>query len=140
MRLISSIYSTVGDRRKRSTLTIAKQPHKYNPLMTASTERAPLAIIGGGLAVLTFSLRLTRQGIPHKFYESVKVFLEIGAGITLGPNSVTALELIDPKITDALRKCITYNQDLETEVEGEVDATNPKRSDWLEIRVGMEEG
>ncbi|KAH8651215.1 hypothetical protein BX600DRAFT_473246 [Xylariales sp. PMI_506] len=107
---------------------------------TNTAEAPPLVIIGAGLAGLTLSLGLTRRGIPHKIYESAKEFSEIGAGIALGVNGVTALGLIDPRITETLRKCITYNEGVETNVEGEVDMTSPKTSTWLDFRVGMENG
>ncbi|PVH83254.1 FAD/NAD(P)-binding domain-containing protein [Cadophora sp. DSE1049] len=79
----------------------------------ANSEEPFIAIIGGGLAGLTLSIGLTRQGIPHKIYEAAVAFSEIGAGISLGPNSITALELIDPRIRDALKKCITYNEGID---------------------------
>jgi salicylate hydroxylase len=84
-----------------------------------SSEKPSIAIIGGGLAGLTLSIRLTRHGIPHKIYKSAPVFPERGTGIALGPNSITALELIDPLIKDRLKKCITYNKGVNEEGEGE---------------------
>ncbi|KAK0118322.1 hypothetical protein ONS95_012616 [Cadophora gregata] len=89
-----------------------------------------IAIIGGGLAGLTLSIGLTRQGIPHKIYEAASAFAEIGAGIALAPNSIKALELIDPRMKDALRKCITYNEGIDDDGEG------PGKEEWLDIRVG----
>jgi salicylate hydroxylase len=92
-----------------------------------------IAIVGGGLGGLTLSIGLARHGISHKIYESASKFAEIGAGIALGPNSITALELIDPRIKDALRRCVTYNQGVDEEGEGE------EREEWLDVRVGDEE-
>ena len=93
-----------------------------------------IAIIGGGLAGLTLSIGLTRHGIPHKIYESASAFGEIGAGIALGPNSITALELIDPRIKEALKKCITYNKGVDA------DGGGKRKEEFMEVRVGEEEG
>ncbi|KAH9209788.1 hypothetical protein DL95DRAFT_449175 [Leptodontidium sp. 2 PMI_412] len=96
----------------------------------ASFEESSIAIIGGGLAGLTLSIGLTRQGIPHKIYEGASAFAEIGAGISLGPNSIAALELIDPRMKEALKKCITYNESLDDDGEG------PGKQEWMDVRVG----
>ncbi|KAG4432986.1 hypothetical protein IFR05_011530 [Cadophora sp. M221] len=96
----------------------------------SSPEESSITIIGGGLAGLTLSIGLTRQGIPHKIYEGASAFAEIGAGISLGPNSIAALELIDPRIKEALKKCITYNEGLDDDGEG------PGKEEWMEVRVG----
>jgi 2-polyprenyl-6-methoxyphenol hydroxylase-like FAD-dependent oxidoreductase len=100
----------------------------------ACPGRPSIAIIGGGLAGLTLSIGLTRYGISHKIYESASAFSEIGAGIALGPNSITALELIDPRIKEGLRKCVTYNEGVNAEGQGK------GREEWLDIRLGEEEG
>jgi salicylate hydroxylase len=100
----------------------------------SSSQKPSIAIIGGGLAGLTSSIGLTRHGIPHKIYESAPAFSEIGAGLALGPNSITALELIDPRIKDGLKKCITYNGGVDKEGEGK------GKVEWMDIRVGAEEG
>jgi 2-polyprenyl-6-methoxyphenol hydroxylase-like FAD-dependent oxidoreductase len=44
-------------------------------------EDLPIAIVGGGLAGLTFSVGRSRFGIKHRIYESAKAFSEVGAGI-----------------------------------------------------------
>lgn len=69
-----------------------------------------IAIIGGGLAGLTLSIGLTRHGIKHKIYEAAAEFSEIGAGIAMGPNAISALTLIDQRIRDCYEKCATYNE------------------------------
>ncbi|EPE35131.1 FAD/NAD(P)-binding protein [Glarea lozoyensis ATCC 20868] len=98
-----------------------------------SHQKPTIAIVGGGLAGLTLSIGLTRKGIPHTIYESAAKFAEIGAGIALGPNSITALELIDPRIKDVLKKCVSYNEGLDGQGEG-VGA-----DEWLDIRIGEEQ-
>ena len=94
-----------------------------------------IAIIGGGLAGLTLSIGLTRHSIPHTIYESAPNFAEIGAGIALGPNSITALELIDPRIKEGIRRCVTYNEGIDENGEG----GGVGRSEWFGIRVGEAE-
>lgn len=83
---------------------------------------------------MTLSIGLTRHGIPHRIYESASAFAEIGAGIALGPNSITALELIDPRIKEGLKKCITYNEGVDAQGEGN------GREVFMEVRLGEEEG
>ncbi len=86
-----------------------------------------IAIIGGGLAGLTLSIGLTRAGIPHKIYESAKCFSEIGAGICMGPNAVTALTLVDPRLRECYNRCATYNE------------SEDQRDTWFNFRYGMED-
>lgn len=97
-------------------------------------EKPTIAIIGGGLAGLTLSIGLTSHGIPHRIYESAVAFSEIGAGVALGPNSIAALELLDPRMKNALAKCITYNEGIDSSGEGQ------GREEWCEVRVGEEQG
>ena len=87
-----------------------------------------VAVIGGGLAGLTLSIGLTRYGISHQIYESAKCFSEIGAGICMGPNAITALTLIDPRIKECYDRCATYNEDPD------------RRKGWLSFRYGMAQG
>lgn len=77
---------------------------------TPPQPRVTIGIIGGGLAGLTLSIALTHHGIPHKIYEAAKAFSEIGAGIAMGPNSVLALSLIDPRLRECFMRCATYNE------------------------------
>ncbi|KAK4946507.1 hypothetical protein LTR10_014359 [Elasticomyces elasticus] len=98
----------------------------------------PIAVIGGGLAGLTLSIGLSHNNIPHQIYESASAFAEIGAGIALGPNSVKALQLLDPAINDGFKKCVTYNDGVETDEDG--NGLGPKSAEWMDIRVGMKDG
>ena len=98
----------------------------------------PIAIIGGGLAGLTLSIGLSHNNIPHQIYESAGAFAEIGAGIALGPNSVKALQLLDPAINDGFKKCVTYNNGVDTDECG--NGLGPKSAEWMDIRVGMKDG
>ena len=80
--------------------------------MPSTPEHPPftIGIIGGGLAGLTLSIALTHHGVSHKIYEAAKAFSEIGAGIAMGPNSVLALSLIDPRLRECFMRCATYNE------------------------------
>ncbi|KIV81896.1 hypothetical protein PV11_04045 [Exophiala sideris] len=98
----------------------------------------PIAVIGGGLAGLTLSIGLSHNNIPHQIYESAGTFAEIGAGIALGPNSVKALQLLDPAINDGFKKCVTYNDGVDTDESG--NGLGPKSAEWMDIRVGMKDG
>ncbi|KAK3078740.1 hypothetical protein LTS18_006728, partial [Coniosporium uncinatum] len=85
-----------------------------------------IAIVGGGLAGLTLSIGLARHGISHRIYESAKQFSEIGAGIAMGPNAISALTLIDPLIKEAYNRTATFNEDPQF------------RYHWMLCRYGME--
>ncbi|MFM2411094.1 MAG: hypothetical protein RL481_1922, partial [Pseudomonadota bacterium] len=49
--------------------------------------RQDIAIIGAGLGGLTCALALARMGIRICVYEQAPVLAEVGAGITMSPNS-----------------------------------------------------
>ncbi|KIW13655.1 hypothetical protein PV08_08846 [Exophiala spinifera] len=100
-------------------------------------KESPIAIVGGGLAGLTLSIGLSHNNIPHKIYESALAFSEIGAGIALGPNSVKALELIDSAIGEGFKKCVTYNEGVDADDNG--NGTGPRSSEWMDIRIGMKD-
>lgn len=86
-----------------------------------------IAIIGGGLVGLTLSIGLTHHGIKHKIYEAAAAFAEIGAGIAMGPNALTALTLLDPRVRQAYNKCATYND------------SEDQQDTWLTYRWGMKD-
>ena len=90
-----------------------------------SEQHLSVAIIGGGLAGLTLSIGLTHQGIKHVIYEAASAFAEIGAGIAMGPNAITALTLIDPRVRECYDRCATYNE------------SEDQRDTWLSYRWGM---
>ena len=53
-----------------------------------------IAIIGGGIGGLTAAVALARQGLTAEVYERAPVLEEVGAGVGLWPNAMTALEPI----------------------------------------------
>lgn len=54
------------------------------------------------------------------------MFAEIGAGITMGPNAITCLGEIDPRLRVAFDKCATYNE------------TEEFKYAFMAVRHGME--
>ena len=91
-------------------------PPSTPKLHTGTTP--PIALVGGGLAGLTLSVGLARHSIPHTIYESALAFAETGAGISLGPNSIAALEPNESRISDVLSRCVSYNEGLNLEGKG----------------------
>ena len=51
-----------------------------------------IAIIGGGIGGLTAAVALAREGLAAEVYEQAPVLEEVGAGVGLWPNAMTALE------------------------------------------------
>ena len=51
-----------------------------------------LSIVGGGIGGLTAALALGQQGTPTQLLEQADLFLEVGAGIGLGPNAFRRLQ------------------------------------------------
>ena len=53
--------------------------------------RPKIAIIGGGIGGLTAAVALARMGLAAEVYEQAPVLEEVGAGVGLWPNALTAL-------------------------------------------------
>jgi 2-polyprenyl-6-methoxyphenol hydroxylase-like FAD-dependent oxidoreductase len=53
-----------------------------------------IAIVGGGIGGLTAAVALARKGLAAEVYEQAPVLEEVGAGVGLWPNAMTALEPI----------------------------------------------
>lgn len=54
-------------------------------------EQRPFLIAGGGIAGLAASLGLARIGQPSRVFEQAAEFSEVGAGLQMSPNAVSAL-------------------------------------------------
>ena len=77
---------------------------------SSSPESIKLAIIGGGIGGIALALGLLKH--PHidfQIYEAAPIWVQIGAGLGLGPNAQAALELISPEAEGAFRKNVTGN-------------------------------
>ena len=49
-----------------------------------------IAVIGGGIGGLTAAVALARKGLAAEVYEQAPVLEEVGAGVGLWPNALTA--------------------------------------------------
>ena len=54
----------------------------------------PVAIIGGGIGGLTAALSLKHFGVPVRVFEQARALREIGAGVTITPNAMSALDFL----------------------------------------------
>ncbi|KAI5861145.1 FAD/NAD(P)-binding domain-containing protein [Durotheca rogersii] len=71
-----------------------------------TTAKPPqIAIVGGGIVGIILALGLTRQNIPVRVYEQARGFREVGAGIAFSACARRCMELINPAVVDALRRC-----------------------------------
>ena len=59
-----------------------------------------LAILGAGIGGLALSIGLRKQNVQCTIYEAAPKFDAVGAGIGMGPNSLKAMELMDPKFAE----------------------------------------
>ncbi|MGI9216148.1 MAG: FAD-dependent oxidoreductase, partial [Hydrogenophaga sp.] len=57
--------------------------------MSSQTPR--IAVVGGGIAGLSFALHLHQRGLACDVYESVPEVSELGVGITLLPHAMREL-------------------------------------------------
>jgi salicylate hydroxylase len=62
--------------------------------MSVSANQAPILVVGGGIGGLSTALALSRKGIPVQVLEQAPEFMEIGAGIQLGPNVFRMFEVL----------------------------------------------
>src|SRR5436190_23185499 len=86
-----------------------------------------VAVIGGGIGGLAFTIGLLHQGISVQVYESAPAFAEIGAGMAFGPNAIRSMALIDPAIRAAFTSRATKNGAKEDE------------ETWINFRCGLDE-
>jgi len=63
-----------------------------------------VAVIGGGLGGLAVAIGLHRQGIETQVYEKARELKPVGAGLSLFPNGLNALEAIAPGISTSLKR------------------------------------
>ena len=68
------------------------------------------AIVGGGIGGLAAAVALRRVGIETVVYERARQFESVGAGLTLAPNAVRALERLG--LADAVRAVSARGREL----------------------------
>jgi salicylate hydroxylase len=75
------------------------------------SPKLQVAICGAGIAGLSLAISIQRRcpNIKCTLYEARSNYGEIGAGVGFGPNSVTAMYLIDPAIKAGYDKIRTRN-------------------------------
>src|SRR6195256_3355279 len=59
-----------------------------------SATAKPVLVVGGGIGGLSTALALARKGVPVQVLEQAPEFMEIGAGIQLGPNVFRMFEVL----------------------------------------------
>jgi salicylate hydroxylase len=70
-------------------------PEDYNMTGDKSAKRLRVAIIGGGPGGLSTAIALAKiPNIDSTIYEQASVLREVGAGISIGPNTWNVLELL----------------------------------------------
>ncbi|KAF2861363.1 FAD/NAD(P)-binding domain-containing protein [Piedraia hortae CBS 480.64] len=86
-----------------------------------------VAIVGGGLCGLSLATALKKRSIPFTIYEARSSFVELGAGINIGPNALEAFRLIDNSLGEAIAKLCTRNE-------------QGKENVWFQVRLGAPSG
>lgn len=99
-----------------------------SPQGTTTKKPFTIAICGGGIAGLALAIGLLHRNGPFQLYESHSGFAEVGAGVSFGPNALSAMGLIDPKIKEGYDKRSTRN------------AYKDEKGYFLEYYSGMDSG
>jgi len=70
----------------------------------------PVAIIGVGIGGLTAALSLQHFGVPVRVFEQAQAFREVGAGVTMTPNAMNALNFlgIGPALAEQAGETLRY--------------------------------
>lgn len=77
---------------------------------SSAPVRIKLAIIGGGIGGIALALGLLEHPqIDFQIYEAAPIWVQIGAGLGLGPNAQEALISLGPEAEAAFRKNVTGN-------------------------------
>ena len=63
-----------------------------------------ISIIGGGIGGLAAAAALLKKGFKVQVYERAQALRPAGAGLTLFPNGLNSLAVIDPKIVETLKR------------------------------------
>jgi salicylate hydroxylase len=74
-----------------------------------STPDFNIAIVGAGIGGLALAIGLNHLNVPYTLYESAPAFSAVGAGVGLGPNALSAMDMIDSRFRDMYMKIATGN-------------------------------
>jgi salicylate hydroxylase len=86
-----------------------------------------IAIVGGGIGGVALAVGLLRRGVSARVFEAAEDFTELGAGIALGPNAISALNLLDPAAGRVFERLATKN------------AFSSEEATWINFRHGLGE-
>lgn len=101
---------------------VIKAPHAFQwratkgkPIARDSSNnmtphRPQIAILGAGIGGLALAIALIKRSVPVIVYEAADNFSPVGAGIGFGPNSLRALDLIDPQLRIDYEQAATTNE------------------------------
>lgn len=78
--------------------------------MEASESGPTITILGAGIGGLALAIGLIKRGVPVKIYEAADAFSTLGAGIGFGPNTLNAINLIDPRFREQYNRAATENE------------------------------
>lgn len=67
-------------------------------------EPLNISIIGGGIGGLATAIALLKHGFNVQVYERTQALQPIGAGLTLTPNGLNSLDVIQPGIVESLKQ------------------------------------
>ncbi|KAK5174421.1 uncharacterized protein LTR77_001501 [Saxophila tyrrhenica] len=81
--------------------------------INGQVRRPHVAVLGAGIGGLAVAIALIKRGVPVTVYEAAENFSPVGAGIGLGPNSLLALDLINPQLRSDYEKASTGNERVE---------------------------
>jgi len=74
-----------------------------------SSQDFNVAIVGAGIGGLALAIGLSHLNVPFTIYESAPAFSAVGAGVGLGPNALSAMDMIDSRFRDMYMKIATGN-------------------------------
>lgn len=79
-------------------------------MMAEGEQTVSVAILGAGIGGLALAIGLAKRGISATVYEAADDFSPVGAGIGLGPNSLQAIDLLDPRFRSLYEDAKTENE------------------------------
>ncbi|KAH4309182.1 hypothetical protein HBH64_064320 [Parastagonospora nodorum] len=68
-----------------------------------------IAIVGAGIGGLALAIGLNHLNVPYTLYEAAPGFSAVGAGVGLGPNALSAMDMIDSRFREMYMKIATGN-------------------------------